>query len=132
MEPGESSCFPSGACWPPGRSTSQHSRHRECSASACSPLGRLHQDLSTRSDKGFATSGTRTAATFRSNGDSPEPAMSPSATLRRSWCASRSTDRKSTRLNSSHTVISYAVFCLKKKKKTKEKKKQWKIKHRRT
>src|SRR5438132_10649306 len=25
-------------------------------------------------------------------------------------------DRKSTRLNSSHTVISYAVFCLKKKK----------------
>src|SRR5215204_4699036 len=26
-------------------------------------------------------------------------------------------DRKSTRLNSSHTVISYAVFCLKKKKK---------------
>src|SRR5947207_11254372 len=29
-------------------------------------------------------------------------------------------DRKSTRLNSSHTVISYAVFCLKKKK-TKQK-----------
>src|SRR5947207_10642163 len=28
------------------------------------------------------------------------------------------TDRKSTRLNSSHTVISYAVFCLKKKKRT--------------
>src|SRR2546426_1369636 len=29
----------------------------------------------------------------------------------------RPTDRKSTRLNSSHLVISYAVFCLKKKKK---------------
>src|SRR5260221_7740296 len=29
---------------------------------------------------------------------------------------SKSEDRKSTRLNSSHTVISYAVFCLKKKK----------------
>src|SRR5947207_10819436 len=28
----------------------------------------------------------------------------------------KSEDRKSTRLNSSHTVISYAVFCLKKKK----------------
>src|SRR5260221_10361730 len=28
------------------------------------------------------------------------------------------TDRKSTRLNSSHTVISYAVFCLKKKNRT--------------
>src|SRR5215211_6061006 len=35
-------------------------------------------------------------------------------------CSSRALldrDRKSTRLNSSHTVISYAVFCLKKKKK---------------
>src|SRR5690349_23878348 len=29
-------------------------------------------------------------------------------------------DRKSTRLNSSHVEISYAVFCLKKKKKSKE------------
>src|SRR2546427_8527189 len=29
----------------------------------------------------------------------------------------KSTDRKSTRLNSSHSQISYAVFCLKKKKK---------------
>src|SRR5258708_28583957 len=28
------------------------------------------------------------------------------------------TDRKSTRLNSSHQIISYAVFCLKKKKST--------------
>src|SRR5438132_2898104 len=33
----------------------------------------------------------------------------------RPWCA-RLADRKSTRLNSRHTVISYAVFCLKKKK----------------
>src|SRR3989454_3172425 len=31
--------------------------------------------------------------------------------------AFRNADRKSTRLNSSHLVISYAVFCLKKKKK---------------
>src|SRR5438034_6276910 len=31
--------------------------------------------------------------------------------------AGREEDRKSTRLNSSHTVISYAVFCLKKKNK---------------
>src|SRR5437763_8979444 len=34
----------------------------------------------------------------------------------------RSGDRKSTRLNSSHRCISYAVFCLKKKKKTKKQK----------
>src|SRR5437588_7950804 len=33
---------------------------------------------------------------------------------------SRRKDRKSTRLNSSHTVISYAVFCLKKKKRAKK------------
>src|SRR5260221_9010678 len=32
----------------------------------------------------------------------------------------RCADRKSTRLNSSHTVISYAVFCLKKKEHTSE------------
>ena len=37
-------------------------------------------------------------------------------------------DRKSTRLNSSHLVISYAVFCLKKKKKTKNQKKKRKKK----
>src|SRR5438132_10167273 len=38
------------------------------------------------------------------------------------WEVHRHADRKSTRLNSSHTVISYAVFCLKKKKKKKKKK----------
>src|SRR5438132_7247537 len=47
-------------------------------------------------------------------------------TLAKSWVpvigrihhagAPRRVDRKRTRLNSSHTVISYAVFCLKKKK----------------
>src|SRR5947208_7978005 len=30
-------------------------------------------------------------------------------------CTARTADRKSTRLNSSHQIISYAVFCLKKK-----------------
>src|SRR5258708_22545751 len=34
---------------------------------------------------------------------------------RRSSNRDSSTDRKSTRLNSSHQIISYAVFCLKKK-----------------
>src|SRR6267154_5188308 len=37
--------------------------------------------------------------------------------------AARTGDRKSTRLNSSHPSISYAVFCLKKKKKKKIKNK---------
>src|SRR5258708_19129624 len=36
----------------------------------------------------------------------------------RSKIPSGEKDRKSTRLNSSHQIISYAVFCLKKKKKT--------------
>src|SRR2546430_8630961 len=36
----------------------------------------------------------------------------------------RQEDRKSTRLNSSHSQISYAVFCLKKKKNNKEKRSQ--------
>src|SRR5258708_19635086 len=38
--------------------------------------------------------------------------------LTMSWVSDRYvSDRKSTRLNSSHQIISYAVFCLKKKKK---------------
>src|SRR5258708_29589712 len=36
--------------------------------------------------------------------------------IRFSVIQQRSRDRKSTRLNSSHQIISYAVFCLKKKK----------------
>src|SRR5438034_6190564 len=44
----------------------------------------------------------------------------------------RPTDRKSTRLNSSHTVISYAVFCLKKKKKKKQHKNRKREKTRHT
>src|SRR2546422_1651485 len=36
----------------------------------------------------------------------------------RSWNSPQGRDRKSTRLNSSHGYISYAVFCLKKKKNT--------------
>src|SRR2546426_8150650 len=47
---------------------------------------------------------------------------SPAAliTLGRRAPFSLCTDRKSTRLNSSHLVISYAVFCLKKKNKMKD------------
>src|SRR3712207_7829715 len=41
-------------------------------------------------------------------------AVSPLWAVSRSGSASRTEDRKSTRLNSSHANISYAVFCLKK------------------
>src|SRR5689334_23719935 len=44
----------------------------------------------------------------------------------------RAGDRKSTRLNSSHSSISYAVFCLKKKKKKKKRKKYKKYKYKRS
>src|SRR5687768_17673619 len=42
---------------------------------------------------------------------------SPASRPRSAPATSRPRDRKSTRLNSSHGYISYAVFCLKKKKK---------------
>src|SRR5256885_5877165 len=58
---------------------------------------------------------------FRSRLAASTPAAARRPTRSRSARASRralvsSLDRKSTRLNSSHLVISYAVFCLKKKK----------------
>src|SRR5438874_6593213 len=49
---------------------------------------------------------------------SVKPCMRHSSALRRALAAKRlggREDRKSTRLNSSHVEISYAVFCLKKK-----------------
>src|SRR5205807_10614710 len=61
-------------------------------------------------------------------GDHPQPAEPPGLRARggrrerrhlrlgRGRAAGRLRDRKSTRLNSSHLVTSYAVFCLKKKK----------------
>src|SRR5690625_7020700 len=42
----------------------------------------------------------------------------PGGAVEGAWFSEASGDRKSTRLNSSHVAISYAVFCLKKKKKT--------------
>src|SRR5258708_18810038 len=55
---------------------------------------------------------------FRSHPGRPRVADSPrgrSRRRRRGSPAWRRGDRKSTRLNSSHQIISYAVFCLKKK-----------------
>src|SRR5262245_65466103 len=49
-------------------------------------------------------------------GQSGHPLMAPSTTcLEWAYEVHRGLDRKSTRLNSSHLGISYAVFCLKKK-----------------
>src|SRR5688572_31463500 len=56
---------------------------------------------------------------FRSRGPPAAPSSTRSRRRSRHFpTATVPTDRKSTRLNSSHSQISYAVFCLKKKKKT--------------
>src|SRR6266850_1401824 len=57
------------------------------------------------------SSGARVPAAQRAHGDESMTCYS----CHSSWSTSCSGDRKSTRLNSSHLVISYAVFCLKKK-----------------
>src|SRR2546426_2036874 len=54
-----------------------------------------------------------TAFTFHQEGGDVDKAFAEADLV----VKQRMTDRKSTRLNSSHLVISYAVFCLKKKKK---------------
>src|SRR5438132_9396484 len=65
------------------------------------------------------------------------PVRRQSCILGTRWAvfADHKRDRKSTRLNSSHTVISYAVFCLKKKNKknhTQENNQSYKVRMRRT
>src|SRR5438552_12945160 len=57
-------------------------------------------------------------------GSGPSPGAGPQCQRHHACCGARWRDRKSTRLNSSHQIISYAVFCLKKKKKKKKNKKR--------
>src|SRR5436309_8749169 len=57
----------------------------------------------------------RSSGMQRRHGEVPHPSRAPRA--ERNSRAAFGRDRKSTRLNSSHVKISYAVFCLKKKKK---------------
>src|SRR5688572_31026776 len=66
----------------------------------------------------FRSRGSRSAECGRPGADRAERPRGPCRTGGR---RARSADRKSTRLNSSHSQISYAVFCLKKKKKKKKK-----------
>src|SRR6266498_5524685 len=87
---------------------------------------------SSASDISSGDSTTQRMQTIRKGiGPLVEPEFSRSLPLHRRSCMewlaegtawslpalARSQDRKSTRLNSSHVRISYAVFCLKKKKK---------------
>src|SRR2546427_6000608 len=64
-----------------------------------------------------STAGPAPRVSSHAKNRSRENAPSPSSLVRS--VAASGGDRKSTRLNSSHSQISYAVFCLKKKKKKK-------------
>src|SRR5207249_6290771 len=61
---------------------------------------------------------TRRSSDLGTAATSPAGAGAGGPRLRGVGTCTGSEDRKSTRLNSSHVSISYAVFCLKKKKKT--------------
>src|SRR5690554_7210003 len=65
-----------------------------------------------RADKRYVKPGTHILGFSVSNNQHPLILHDPSVLLK-----AEHRDRKSTRLNSSHVRISYAVFCLKKKKK---------------
>src|SRR2546422_1166936 len=68
-------------------------------------------------DRGAAPRARRGRAVVRPAGQGRGPAL-PVPRQAHVHCGARGgRDRKSTRLNSSHGYISYAVFCLKKKKK---------------
>src|SRR5690625_5670868 len=58
----------------------------------------------------------RCATEIPPDANAPDLLPHPPAPVEKTTNRWRSRDRKSTRLNSSHVAISYAVFCLKKKK----------------
>src|SRR5690606_42052118 len=96
----------------------------------CDGHNRDLHSFPTRRSSDLQAEGTQ-RATAKTGGhlggrDTPAPVEVPAKTLSyEEFIAKRATraelrDRKSTRLNSSHVKISYAVFCLKKKKKTRD------------
>src|SRR5256886_8846726 len=94
-----------------------HARPRFDHQVYCFGRGSTRRKTSTK-----PTASNTSVSQARSSGRNPEFLRFPRQFSRSiSLCAifqSPQRDRKSTRLNSSHSQISYAVFCLKKKKKT--------------
>src|SRR4051812_49513187 len=83
-----------------------------------SPTGtrRRATSSSTSASRGSGPTGL-TSRRMRALTPAREPLLSRTTALRWEYrCRPSSSDRKSTRLNSCHMSISYAVFCLKKKK----------------
>src|SRR5690606_39762914 len=66
-------------------------------------------------DSGAAAPGCAGVAGFKPSATSSGDGLPPAAPLTNDRRVAMVADRKSTRLNSSHVKISYAVFCLKKK-----------------
>src|SRR5690606_20451492 len=97
-----------GACLPcPGRPFAEQHEGAARRAGLAEPDSPAHVDAPLSSGRGFMSIGAEVAAHL--------PFLRRYA---RALTGSQSTgdaDRKSTRLNSSHVKISYAVFCLKKK-----------------
>src|SRR3712207_7300068 len=86
------------------------------------PYTTLFRSLGLRRQRGAEDAGGRVRdgggdRALRLQG-APDVAHGPDDALGRHQAAQGAQDRKSTRLNSSHANISYAVFCLKKKKNT--------------
>src|SRR5438067_5845055 len=79
--------------------------------SARGPGFRRSSELARRTHRHFTTESTSVKSSVHTR--TPPPVAGSGAQPR----VRVSADRKSTRLNSSHVSISYAVFCLKKKKK---------------
>src|SRR3712207_7556998 len=77
----------------------------------------LHDALPISLRAGVSTARSGAATTAGVAAGEPAAATAPATTTVAPRAAKRRADRKSTRLNSSHANISYAVFCLKKKKK---------------
>src|SRR5690606_40337123 len=78
-----------------------------------------HSDIACipRSWARWASTPTMPEGPSYSEASTPSSACTPGSSLV-TWQGTGRVDRKSTRLNSSHVKISYAVFCLKKKKET--------------
>src|SRR6266481_7948970 len=82
--------------------------------------GNSARTVISRKSQGSDRNRSVAAITMRSSHPPRKPAVPPIRTASRlETKAAAGADRKSTRLNSSHSSISYAVFCLKKKKKPK-------------
>src|SRR5947207_1656286 len=85
-------------------------------ATAPSPAGSATGPVATAAAAADAAANAAAALDIANGGNGGRRGAAARAAAAAATGSKIDLDRKSTRLNSSHTVISYAVFCLKKKK----------------